>query len=115
MLTDALWNVMAIGYNIPQYFLSAFQRSPDKFFAWFCIAYIEQIALSMVFRAITVVSSNMGRAELPVGTTFNVFVLYTSIYVTGPQIQVWLFWIDYCNIGGILPISMEDLPYCSLV
>ncbi|KAI1397475.1 ABC transporter PeaB1 [Hypoxylon fuscum] len=97
VLTDTLWKVVAICYNIPQYFLTAFQRSPDKFFTWFCIVYVEHMALSMVFRAIAVVSPNMGRAVLPVGIMFNVFVLYTGLYVPGPQMQVWLFWIKYCN------------------
>ncbi|KAI1385489.1 ABC transporter [Hypoxylon trugodes] len=97
VLTDALWKIVAIAYNIPQYFLIAFQRTPEKFFIWFCIVYIEHMALSMVFRAIAVVSPNMGRAVLPVGIMFNVFVLYTGLYVPGPQMQVWLFWIKYCN------------------
>lgn len=98
--TDALWRVVAISYNIPQYFLTAFQRSPDKFFTWFCIVYVEHMALSMVFRAIAVMSLNMGRVVLPVGIMFNVFVLYTGL-VPGPQMQVWLFWIKYCNVSGI--------------
>lgn len=97
VLTDAVWKIVAIAYNIPQYFLIGFQRSADKFFTWFCIVYVLHMALSMVFRAIAVTSPNMGRAVLPVGLMFNVFVLYTGLYVPPPQMQVWLFWIKYLN------------------
>ncbi|KAI9166308.1 ABC transporter patM [Paramyrothecium foliicola] len=97
VMTDAIWKILAIVYNIPQYFLVGFQRSADKFFTWFCIVYVLHLALSMVFRAIAVASPNMGRAVLPVGLMFNAFVLYTGLYVPGPQMQVWLFWIKYCN------------------
>lgn len=101
VLTDALWKVVAIAYNIPQYFLIAFQRSPDKFFTWFCIVYVEHMALSMIFRTIAVASRNMDRAVLLVGITFNVLVLYTGLYVPPPQMQVWLFWIKYLNVSYV--------------
>ncbi|KFA79185.1 hypothetical protein S40288_02404 [Stachybotrys chartarum IBT 40288] len=97
VLTDAVWKVVAITYNIPQYFLTGFQRSADKFFTWFCIVYVLHLALSMIFRAIAVASPNMGRAVLPVGLMFNMFVLYTGLYVPGPQMQVWLSWVRFCN------------------
>ncbi|KAJ2978980.1 hypothetical protein NUW58_g7322 [Xylaria curta] len=97
VLTDAAWKIVAIAYNIPQYFLTGFQRSADKFFTWFFIVYILHLALSMIFRAIAVASPNMGRAVLPVGLMFNVFVLYTGLYIPGPQMQIWLFWIKYLN------------------
>ncbi|KAL1618926.1 hypothetical protein SLS56_010343 [Neofusicoccum ribis] len=97
VLTDAIWKIVAISYNIPQYFLTGFQSSADKFFTWFLIAYVEHMALSMVFRAIAVSSPNMGRAVLPVGLMFNLFVLYTGLYVPGPQMQGWLFWLKFCN------------------
>lgn len=99
VVTDAAWKILAISYNIPQYFLTGFQRSADKFFTWFCIVYVLHMALSMVFRAIAVASPSMGRAVLPVGIMFNVFVLYTGLYVPGPQMQDWLFWIKYCNVS----------------
>ncbi|KAI8631803.1 ABC transporter [Xylariaceae sp. FL1651] len=97
VLTDAVWKIVAIAYNIPQYFLTGFQRSADKFFTWFLIVYVLHLALSMVFRAIAVASPNMGRAVLPVGLMFNLFVLYTGLYVPGPQMQIWLFWVRYLN------------------
>ncbi|KAI1825413.1 ABC transporter PeaB1 [Xylaria intraflava] len=97
VLTDAVWKIIAIAYNIPQYFLTGFQRSADKFFIWFFIVYVLHLALSMIFRAIAVLSPTMGRAVLPVGIMFNIFVLYTGLYVPGPQMQVWLFWIRYLN------------------
>lgn len=98
VLTDAVWKIVAISYNIPQYFLTGFQSSADRFFTWFLIAYVEHMALSMVFRAIAVTSPNMNRAVLPVGLMFNLFVLYTGLYVPGPQMQSWLFWLKYCNV-----------------
>ncbi|TGJ84785.1 hypothetical protein E0Z10_g3954 [Xylaria hypoxylon] len=97
VLTDAVWKVVAITYNIPQYFLIGFQRTAGKFFTWFFIVYILHLALSMVFRAIAVSSPTMGRAVLPVGLMFNLFVLYTGLYVPGPQMQIWLFWLRYLN------------------
>ncbi|KAI1819611.1 ABC transporter [Xylaria intraflava] len=97
VLTDAVWKVVAIAYNIPQYFLVGFQRTAGKFFTWFFIVYILHLALSMVFRAIAVSSPTMGRAVLPVGLMFNLFVLYTGLYVPGPQMQIWLFWLRYLN------------------
>jgi ABC-type multidrug transport system permease subunit len=98
-----VWKIVAICYNIPQYFLTGFQRSADKFFTWFCIVYVLHMTLSMVFRAIAVASPNIGRAVLPVGLMFNVFVLYTGLYVPGPQMQVWLFWIKYLNVSILSP------------
>ncbi|KAI0003557.1 ABC transporter PeaB1 [Xylariaceae sp. FL0662B] len=97
VLTDAAWKIVAIAYNIPQYFLTGFQRSADKFFTFFFIVYILHLALSMISRAIAVASPNMGRAVLPVGLMFNIFVLYTGLYVPGPQMQIWLFWLKYLN------------------
>lgn len=108
--TDAVWKIVAISYNIPQYFLTGFQRSADKFFTWFCIVYVLHMALSMIFRAIAVASPTMGRAVLPVGIMFNVFVLYTGLYVPGPQMQVWLFWIKYLNVSGDI---FDEEPFCS--
>lgn len=97
VVTDAAWKIVAICYNIPQYFLTGFQRSAEKFFTWFCIVYVLHMALSMIFRAIAVASPNMGRAVLPVGLMFNVFVLYTGLYVPAPNMQIWLFWLKYLN------------------
>ena len=101
VLTDVVWKIVAIAYNIPQYFLTGFQRSADKFFTWFLIVYLLHLALSMVFRAIAVLSPSVGRAVLPVGIMFNLFVLYTGLYVPGPQMQVWLFWLRYLNVRPI--------------
>ncbi|KAK7756965.1 hypothetical protein SLS62_000981 [Diatrype stigma] len=80
VVTDAAWKIVAICYNIPQYFLTGFQRSADKFFTWFLIVYILHLALSMIFRAIAVASPSIGRAVLPVGIMFNIFVLYTGLF-----------------------------------
>jgi len=98
VVTDAVWKVVAIAYNIPLYFLTGFQRTAGKFFTWFFIVYVLHLALSMIFRAIAVSSPTMGRAVLPVGLMFNLFVLYTGLYVPGPQMQVWLFWLRYLNV-----------------
>ncbi|KAI1812305.1 ABC transporter [Poronia punctata] len=97
VVTDAVWKVVAIAYNIPLYFLTGFQRTAGKFFTWFFIVYVLHLALSMIFRAIAVASPNQGRAVLPVGLMFNLFVLYTGLYVPGPQMQIWLFWLRYLN------------------
>lgn len=110
VLTDAVWKIVAIAYNIPQYFLTGFQRSADRFFTWFCIVYVLHMALSMVFRAIAVSSPSIGRAVLPVGIMFNIFVLYAGLYVPGPQMQIWLFWVKYCNVRpGPIPTKIEAL------
>lgn len=100
VLTDVAWKIVAVSYGIPQYFLTGYQRSADKFFTWFCVLYVLHLALSMIFRALAVGSPSMGRAVLPVGIMFNVFVLYTGLYVPGPQMQVWLSWIRYLNVSS---------------
>lgn len=112
VMTDAVWKIVAISYNIPQYFLTGFQRSADKFFTWFCIVYVLHMALSMIFRAIAIASPSMGRAVLPVGLMFNLFVLYTGLYVPGPQMQVWLFWIKYCNVSSDSLFLPHTQPHC---
>lgn len=99
VLTDMLWKIVAISYNIPQYFLTGFQYDAGKFFTWFFILYVEHLALSMIFRAVAVASSNMNWAVLPVGVVFNVGVLYTGLYIPVPQMQVWLSWIRYLNVS----------------
>ncbi|MCJ1267220.1 hypothetical protein MMC22_007105 [Lobaria immixta] len=97
VVTDMVWKIVAIAYNIPLYFLTNFQKTPSNFFIWFFTVYVEHLALSMFFRAIAVFSPNMNLAVLPVGIMFNCFVLYTGLYVPGPQMQVWLGWLKYCN------------------
>ncbi|KAJ5972447.1 CDR ABC transporter [Penicillium vulpinum] len=95
--TDVVWKVAAICYNIPLYFLTGFQRTAGNFFTWFLIIYLEHLALSMFFRSVAIFSPNMHRAVLPVGIFFNMYVLYTGLYVPAPQMQVWLGWLRYLN------------------
>jgi ATP-binding cassette subfamily G (WHITE) protein 2 (SNQ2) len=97
--TDAVWKVIVILYNIPLYWLTGFQRTPGHFFIYFLTVYVEHMALSMIFRGIAVFCPSAGRAVLPVGFMFNMFVLYTGLYVPSPQMQVWLFWVKYCNVS----------------
>lgn len=99
--TDAIWKVVAIAYNIPLYFLTGFQYNAANFFTWFVTVYVEHLALSMIFRAIAILSPSIGTAILPVGIMFNMFVLYTGLYVPGPQMQAWLFWLKYLNVSRI--------------
>lgn len=99
IMTDVVWKVVAICYNIPLYFLTGFQRTAGHFFIWFLVVYIEHLALSMFFRSVAVFSSNMHRAVLPVGIFFNMYVLYTGLYVPPPQMQVWLGWLRYLNVS----------------
>jgi len=102
VVAELIWKILAISYNIPLYFLTEFQRTPDYFFIWFFTVYVEHLALSMFFRAIAVFSPNMNRAVLPVGIMFNCFVLYTGLYVPAPQMQVWLGWLRYCNVSSVV-------------
>ena len=102
VFTDSIWKVMAIAYNIPLYFLTGFQYNASNFFIWFLIVYIEHLALSMFFRSLAVFSSNANRAVLPVGIFFNMYVLYTGLYVPPPQMQIWLGWLRYLNV---IPLS----------
>ena len=99
VVTDLVWKVVVVAYNIPLYWLTNFQRTPAHFFIWFLTVYIEHICLSMFFRAIAIVSRSMNKAILPVGIMFNCFVLYTGLYVPAPQMQVWLGWFRYCNVS----------------
>jgi hypothetical protein len=97
--TDVVWKIAAICYNIPLYFLTGFQRTPGNFFTWFLVVYLEHLALSMFFRSVAIFSPNMHRAVLPVGIFFNMYVLYTGLYVPAPQMQVWLGWLRYLNVS----------------
>ncbi|KAJ5104977.1 hypothetical protein NUU61_002324 [Penicillium alfredii] len=96
-MTDIVWKIFVICWNIPLYFLTGFQRTPGNFFTWFVVVYVEHLALSMFFRSVAVFSSNMQRAVLPVGIFFNMYVLYTGLYVPTPQMHVWLGWLRYLN------------------
>lgn len=98
-LTDMIWKVVVICYNIPQYFLTGFQYRADKFFIWFFVLYVEHMALSMIFRNIAAASRNMSWAVLPVGVIFNIMVLYTGLYIPPPQMQIWLSWLRYLNVS----------------
>ncbi|KAF3401974.1 Brefeldin A resistance protein [Penicillium rolfsii] len=117
--TDVVWKVAAICYNIPLYFLTGFQRTPENFFTWFLIIYLEHLALSMFFRSVAIFSPNMHRAVLPVGIFFNMYVLYTGLYVPAPQMQVWLGWLRYLNplyyaFESVMVNEFENLDYqCS--
>ncbi|KAJ6149667.1 CDR ABC transporter [Penicillium samsonianum] len=117
--TDVVWKVAAICYNIPLYFLTGFQRTPGNFFTWFLIIYLEHLALSMFFRSVAIFSPNMHRAVLPVGIFFNMYVLYTGLYVPAPQMQVWLGWLRYLNplyyaFESVMVNEFRDLSYqCS--
>nr|B6RAL1.1 RecName: Full=ABC transporter patM; AltName: Full=Patulin biosynthesis cluster protein M [Penicillium expansum]ABN48540.1 ABC transporter [Penicillium expansum]AIG62140.1 ABC transporter [Penicillium expansum] len=117
--TDVVWKVAAICYNIPLYFLTGFQRTAGNFFTWFLIIYLEHLALSMFFRSVAIFSPNMHRAVLPVGIFFNMYVLYTGLYVPAPQMQVWLGWLRYLNplyyaFESVMVNEFRDLSYqCS--
>ncbi|KAI9841060.1 MAG: hypothetical protein M1837_001031 [Sclerophora amabilis] len=97
IVTDVVWKIVAICYNIPLYWLTNFQRTPANFFIWFLTVYIEHLVLSMLFRTIAVMTRSIDRATLPVGIFFNLLVLYTGLYVPPPQAQVWLSWARYLN------------------
>ena len=99
VVTDLVWKVVTVAYNIPQYWLTNLQRTPSNFFIWFLTIYIEHVALSMFFRAIAIFSQSVNKAILPVGIMFNAFVLYTGLYVPAPQMQVWLGWFRYLNVS----------------
>lgn len=98
-LTDLLWKVVAISYNIPQYFLTGFQYDAGKFFTWFLVVYVEHMAMSMLMRAIAVSSRSMTRAVLPVGIVFTGAVLYAGFYIPPPNAQVWLGWVRYLDVS----------------
>jgi len=100
VVTDLIWKVVTVAYNIPQYWLTNLQRTPSNFFIWFLTVYIEHVALSMFFRAIAIFSQSVNKAILPVGILFNAFVLYTGLYVPAPQMQVWLGWFRYLNVSA---------------
>jgi hypothetical protein len=108
VMTDVVWKIAAISYNIPLYFLTGFQRNASSFFTWFLVVYIEHLALSMFFRSVAVFSPNLHRAVLPVGIFFNMYVLYTGLYVPAPQMQVWLGWLRYLNVS-LSPSSLVIL------
>ncbi|CAH0026214.1 unnamed protein product [Clonostachys rhizophaga] len=95
--TDMIWKIVTISYNIPQYFLTGFQYDAGKFFTWFLVLYVENMALSMIFRTVGILSKSMSWAVLPVGVIFNLGVIYTGLYIPPPQMQGWLFWIKYIN------------------
>ena len=99
VVTDLVWKIVVVAYNMPLYWLTNFQRTPSHFFIWFLTVYVEHICLSMFFRAIAILSRSMNKAILPVGIFFNCFVLYTGLYVPAPQMQVWLGWFKYCNVS----------------
>lgn len=98
VLTDMLWKIVAISYNVPQYFLTGFQYDAGKFFKWFLVLYMEHMALSMIMRSLAVSSRNMSWAVLPVGVIFTLAVVYTGFYIPVPQMQVWLGWIRYIDV-----------------
>ncbi|KAL2695855.1 hypothetical protein AAEP93_003155 [Penicillium crustosum] len=107
--TDVVWKVAAICYNIPLYFLTGFQRTAGNFFTWFLIIYIEHLTLSMFFRSVAIFSPNMHRAVLPVGIFFNMYVLYTGLYVPPPQMQPL-----YYAFESVMVNEFRDLSYqCS--
>lgn len=108
-LMDIIWKVFVICWNIPLYFLTGFQRTPGAFFTWFVVVYIEHLALSMFFRSVAVFSSNMHRAVLPVGIFFNMYVLYTGLYVPPPQMQVWLGWLRYLNVCDLFQFMAKNI------
>ncbi|CAH0003728.1 unnamed protein product, partial [Clonostachys byssicola] len=95
--TDMIWKIVTISYNIPQYFLTGFQYDAGKFFTWFLVLYVENMALSMIFRTVGILTKSMSWAVLPVGVIFNIGVIYTGLYIPPPQMQGWLFWIKYIN------------------
>lgn len=99
IMTDVVWKVVAIAYNIPMYFLTNMQRKADRFFIFFLVAYISHLTLSMFFRFIAVLSPNVEKAGLPVGTFLTALVIYTGWYIPPPQMQIWLAWFRYLNVS----------------
>ncbi|KAH8698121.1 P-loop containing nucleoside triphosphate hydrolase protein [Phaeosphaeriaceae sp. PMI808] len=97
IMTDIVWKIVAIAYNIPMYFLANLQRKADRFFIFFLVAYISHLTLSMFFRLIAVLSPSVEKAGLPVGFFLTTLVIYTGWYIPPPQMQVWLKWFRYIN------------------
>ncbi|OQD86349.1 hypothetical protein PENANT_c008G07961 [Penicillium antarcticum] len=108
--TDVVWKVAAICYNIPLYFLTGFQRTPGNFFTWFLIVYLEHLALSMFFRSVAIFSPNMHRAVLPVGIFFNMYVLYTGLYVPAPQMQPLYYAFESVMVNEFGDLSYQCSP-----
>lgn len=104
IMTDIVWKIVAIAYNIPMYFLANLQRKADRFFIFFLIAYISHLTLSMFFRFIAVLSPNVEKAGLPVGFFLTTLVIYTGWYIPPPQMQVWLKWFRYLNVSHVLTL-----------
>lgn len=99
ILSDIVWKVVVIAYNIPMYFLAGLHRTADHFFFFFLVAYISHLSLSMFFRFIAVLSPTVERAGLPVGVFLTTLVIYTGWYIPPPQMQVWLEWFRFLNVS----------------
>ncbi|CAG8044337.1 unnamed protein product [Penicillium nalgiovense] len=97
ILSDIVWKVVVIAYNIPMYFLAGLHRTAGHFFFFFLVAYISHLSLSMFFRFIAVLSPTVERAGLPVGIFLTTLVIYTGWYIPLPQMQVWLKWFRFLN------------------
>ncbi|KAJ5578814.1 uncharacterized protein N7459_007778 [Penicillium hispanicum] len=97
VLSDVVWKVVVIAYNIPMYFLANLHRTAGHFFIFFLVAYISHLSLSMFFRFIAVLSPTVERAGLPVGIFLTTLVIYTGWYIPPPQMQAWLKWFRYLN------------------
>ena len=99
ILSDVVWKVVVIAYNIPMYFLAGLHRTAGHFFIFFLVAYISHLSLSMFFRFIAVLSPTVERAGLPVGIFLTTLVIYTGWYIPPPQMQVWLKWFRFLNVS----------------
>ncbi|KAJ5163911.1 uncharacterized protein N7500_005741 [Penicillium coprophilum] len=97
ILSDVVWKVVVIAYNIPMYFLAGLHPTAGHFFIFFLVAYISHLSLSMFFRFIAVLSPTVERAGLPVGIFLTTLVIYTGWYIPPPQMQVWLKWFRFLN------------------
>ncbi|KAJ6186788.1 hypothetical protein N7519_008089 [Penicillium mononematosum] len=119
ILSDVVWKVVVIAYNIPMYFLAGLHRTAGHFFIFFLVAYISHLSLSMFFRFIAVVSPTVERAGLPVGIFLTTLVIYTGWYIPPPQMQVWLKWLrahdqrswNYCLRMHFIRLSSRGQTY----
>ncbi|KAJ5462154.1 hypothetical protein N7530_010359 [Penicillium desertorum] len=108
ILSDVVWKVVVIAYNMPMYFRAGLHCTAGHFFIFFLVAYISHLSLSMFFRFIAVLSPTVERAGLPVGIFLTTLVIYTGWYIPPPQMQVWLKWFRFLN-----KISNEKPMYCA--
>jgi ATP-binding cassette subfamily G (WHITE) protein 2 (PDR) len=89
--------LLALGFNLPVYFLANLRRSPGAFFTFYLFAFVALLNGSMIYRSMGAMSRTLEGSQ-PAGAVFALLMmLYNGFVIPFNDMKPWLQWFAYIN------------------